>query len=104
MTIRFLGFHNSLFTGSYSDDFGERIQFYLDTNEQTVLSELNLWHAILKKKNEEDPKNSLEALSASRSYFQIFIVCCLSCVLYQYRQQHQDAYILMFKKVKKLSA
>jgi len=50
-----------LFTGSYSDDFGEIIQFYLDTNEQTVLSELHLWRAILKK-NEEDPKNSLEAL------------------------------------------
>lgn len=60
INIHFIGFH-SLFSGSYSDDFGEIIQFYLDTNEQTVLSELHLWHAILKK-NEEHPKNGLEAL------------------------------------------
>jgi len=60
INICFIGFH-SLFTVSYSDDFGEIIQFYLDTNEQTVLSELHLWHAILKKKKKY-PKNSLEAL------------------------------------------
>lgn len=54
--ILFIEFH-SWFSGSYSEDFGEIVQFYLDTNERTVLSELHLWHAILKK-NEEHSKNS----------------------------------------------
>lgn len=55
-----------MFPGSYSDDSGEIIQFYLDTNEQTVLSEVHLWHAILKKKFRTSEKcfGSIEAVQA----------------------------------------
>ncbi|KAL4083385.1 hypothetical protein QTP88_028709 [Uroleucon formosanum] len=34
-----------LFSGTYSDDFDELLQFYLDTDKQIVKAELNLWHA-----------------------------------------------------------
>lgn len=79
--INFIGFH-SLFSGSYSEDFGETVQSYLDTNEQTVSSELHLWHAILKK-NEEHPKNSLEGLRLCKqelfpnTHRLLFILCTL---------------------------
>jgi len=55
-----LGFQ-CLFSGSYSDDFDELLQCYLDTDKEIVKAELNLWHAIIKN-NRHHPISGLEAL------------------------------------------
>lgn len=79
INIYFIGFH-SLFLGSYSDEFGEIVQFYLDTDEQKVLSELHLWHAMLKQ-NKECPNHGLEALRQCKqelfpNIHQLLLILC----------------------------
>jgi len=37
-----------LISGSYPDDFGELIQFYLDTDKQIIKAELDLWQQYFK--------------------------------------------------------
>lgn len=77
----FLGFQ-CLFSGTYSDDFDELLQFYLDTDKQIVKSELNLWHAVLKN-NGQHPKSGLEALRLCKKemfpniHFLVQILCTL---------------------------
>ncbi|KAF0767145.1 52 kDa repressor of the inhibitor of the protein kinase-like [Aphis craccivora] len=39
-----------LFSRSYSEDFCKLIQFYLNTDKQTILAELNLWNLWYTKK------------------------------------------------------
>ncbi|XP_050057528.1 52 kDa repressor of the inhibitor of the protein kinase-like isoform X2 [Aphis gossypii] len=50
-----------LFSKTYADEFDELVQFYLDTDLQIVKAELRLWHTKLEKNNEQ-PKNALDAL------------------------------------------
>lgn len=77
----FLGFQ-CLFSGTYSDDFDELLQFYLDTDKQIVKAELNLWHAVLKN-NGQHPKSGLEALRLCKKelfpniHFLVQILCTL---------------------------
>lgn len=72
-----------LFFRSYSENFDELIQFYLDSDKQTVLSKLNLWLVVLKIDGQH-PENELEALRLckkepySNIYFLIQILCSLS--------------------------
>jgi len=61
----FSGFQ-CLFSGLYSDKFGELITFYLDSDKNTVIAELYLWHVLLEK-NEQRPKYGLEALRLSKN-------------------------------------
>lgn len=77
----FLGFQ-CLFSGTYSDDFDELLQFYLDTDKQIVKAELNLWHAVLKN-NGQHPKSGLETLRLCKKemfpniHFLVQILCTL---------------------------
>ncbi|KAL4154459.1 hypothetical protein QTP88_000322 [Uroleucon formosanum] len=71
-----------LFSGTYSDDFDELLQFYLDTDKQIVKAELNLWHAVLNN-NGQHPKSGLEALRLCKKemfpnlHFLVQILCSL---------------------------
>ncbi|XP_050064754.1 52 kDa repressor of the inhibitor of the protein kinase-like [Aphis gossypii] len=77
----FKGFQ-SLFSGLYSDEFGELITFYLDSDKNTVIAELHLWHALLEK-NEQLPKNSLEALRLCKNeiFSNIYSLLKILCTL-----------------------
>ena len=44
---------NFIFSKTYTDEFDELVQFYLDTDLQIVKAELRLWHTKLEKNNEQ---------------------------------------------------